>query len=465
LKLAAAAFGSFLSVLLLCKFTGAPIDLAILAVIVSFSLGQESRNVPILIRIAHTLLGFLITVGLAGTLHSLFGSGPAFFASLAAIIVGTTLLGIFGGMWSTLRRVAFRAIGAMLFFPLPMMGHLANLPGFVIVAAGISVIWNFLVSFLPAEAGGSRPERTPSKSWNITSLRAAQQGLGMTLTLVVGYWLFPHEVPWAFITAYMVSVSVRTRGELIVKSGSRLFGAIGGAVAGIVSIPLINVVGPWIALILLSVLVLASFLRQFSYVWWSAGLTLILTILYSLLDPTTPVPAVQRLLGITLGAVAAVSGAFFIPLPTRRIVRVYLGRILAELDVVLSFLPKGSQEELNTAYHHFTEQVQSFYEVVRSAAIHLIPTTWHPAASWTTAISRIESSMSDLMEEANKEPRMIDEVRIGQLRRNNVSLRKQVAGRESSPLEELKSSSGDSRSEKTLTKINEEMTRLSFLII
>ncbi len=384
---ALAAVGSFVATFAVGQLVAAPIDTAILAVVVSVSIGSLNQG-SALRRLVRATFGLAAVVTMGIGLHTAFHEPIEFFAALSVLVVASSLVasrGTLGKEWGTL---GLRVVGALLFFPAPMAAHLSTRPRLVALAAVIAFGFAYAAGFFARE-GEKRLASAPS-SWSVTLWRAGQQASAMALTLGVGAWLVPTELPWAFISAYLISTTVRTRAELVVKGTQRLLGAFLGALLGVVGAPLVGLNGPLVAIVMLTLLLLALFLRAFSYAWWSAGVTLLLSLVYGLLSPQTPVPVVPRLVGIALGACSAVIAAYvLVPLPTRRILKGMLKRVLASLDDLLASWTHepATRTELLEKYH---AQVNQFLEACQAGAVEITPARWQPARTWMQAVSRID---------------------------------------------------------------------------
>jgi hypothetical protein len=411
----------------LSLWTGAPIDLAVLAVAVSVTVGGETGAVTTGGRLTR-LAGGLVATAVLGWAVRLLPSEIWFFTGLAAVSVGATLMAGLGRWGKTAGGVLIRSVSALVFFPAPMAVHLSAYPGLILLTVAVTLAVSFLAGFLGPREPVAEISDSTATSLPVSLARAGQQAAAFLLTLTLVSWWLPSEVPWAFITAFVVSVSTRTRLELAVKSIARLLGAGGGALVGIAAVGLIAPLGPWLAVLMLAVLSAGAYLRQFSYAWWAATITLLLTWLYALLDPTAPVPVLPRLEGIVLGAAAAVLAAFLlVPLPSRRILRGLLGRALAELDAVLVRVAEGSPE-LTPAWDEFDRQLAVFEKTARSAGLRRLM-RWHPVAGWLPMVAVLREAAEAVVGVVSASRGPLPSA--GLVRKALGSVRKVLAGKES----------------------------------
>lgn len=422
LRTALSVTAAFLGGWALGAGAGVSMDLAVLAVVIAVTVG-ETPAVSAGRRLLPLIGGFAATAVLGWALH-LLPSGIWFFSGLAVVSVGATLVTGLGRWGRTAGRVLIRAVSALVFFPAPLAANLSGHPGLILLTVAVALTAGFLAGFL-----GPREEapETGAAGSSMALARSGQQAAAFLLTLVLVPLWIPSELPWAFITAFVVSVSTRTRLELAVKSVTRLLGASAGALVGIATMGLIPGLGPWLPVPLLAVLVAGAYLRQFSYAWWAATVTLLLTVLYALIDPRVPVPILPRLGGIVLGAAAAVIVAFvLVPLRSRRVLRGLLGRAFAALDEVLVRVADGS--EMAPAWAEFDRQLNVFEKAARAAGLRRFPASWHPVTAWLSGITAVRADAQAVVQAAVPgEPRPW----AGLVRKILGAVRKMLAGKES----------------------------------
>jgi hypothetical protein len=180
------------------------------------------------------------------------------------------------------------------------------------------------------------PPDTPST--RARTRLALASALGVVLALIGGQLLFPEHWPWTVITVIAVSLAAASRGEVLVRSGQRLLGAL---VATAVISPLAGALAPDKGATVVAILVVVAlgfYLREYSRIYWAAALTSMLALAAAL---TAPLGDPSQLLGIRLlaicvGGVCAVVPALLLAPTSRSVLRkrtaVCLGRLRACLD-------------------------------------------------------------------------------------------------------------------------------------
>jgi hypothetical protein len=165
------------------------------------------------------------------------------------------------------------------------------------------------------------PADTPST--RARTRLALASALGVVLALIGGQLLFPEHWPWTVITVIAVSLAATSRGEVLVRSGQRLLGAL---VATAVISPLAGALAPHkaaTALAILVVIALGFYLRDYSRVWWTAALTSMLALAAALTGPGgDPLRLLGiRLLAICLGGACAIVPALLLAPAARSVLR------------------------------------------------------------------------------------------------------------------------------------------------
>lgn len=185
------------------------------------------------------------------------------------------------------------------------------------------------------EAVAEEPEEPPSA--RARARLAMGSTLGVALALAGGQLLFPTHWPWTVITVITVSLSARSRGEVLVRSGQRLLGALGAA--AIVS-PLAGLLAPYPAAVLatmLAVLGAGWYLRDVSRVWWTAAMTATLALIATLVTPAASPWALlgDRLAAIAVGGACAILPALVLAPRSRDLLRRRAGTCLRRLRACL----------------------------------------------------------------------------------------------------------------------------------
>ncbi|HEY1529519.1 MAG TPA: FUSC family protein [Galbitalea sp.] len=173
----------------------------------------------------------------------------------------------------------------------------------------------------PAPGQGLRP---------IASTRMAiQMAVALAAAFTLGALLFPQHVTWVVLTAFIVCSGNRGRADVLYKSGLRILGAAIGTVVASVGLiwltpahPLLQ--GPLLVIVLLAILGIGLWLREWTYAAWAVVMTLVITLLQgaAIHAPVAgaSVPEGQqlwiRILAIIVGAACGLTASWFL-LPVR----------------------------------------------------------------------------------------------------------------------------------------------------
>ncbi|GAA2749907.1 FUSC family protein [Amnibacterium kyonggiense] len=243
--------------------------------------------------------------------------------------------------------------------------------------------------------------------------QALQILLALLAAFAVGFLLFGRHWAWVVITAYVVQIGARGRGHAALTAVERLGGALGGTAAGMAAaaVPLPDPVR--VALILL-VLVSASALRSRSYVWWAAGVTASLALLYDVLGRGSPADLLPRLLAVIVGGlIAAASSWFVLPVRSRDVLRRRVADLLAATQVVLGAIR--------------AEEAAPLGPVCAALARLEELTTTHRAQAWIARVlRRTAPPEAAVLERAAEVGRRLKDLVAGPPERGIGALEKQV---------------------------------------
>ncbi|GAB2750233.1 FUSC family protein [Salinifilum aidingensis] len=145
---------------------------------------------------------------------------------------------------------------------------------------------------------------------------AVQVTTAAGLAILAGQLVSPNRWYWAVITAFVVFISTRSRGDLLVRAWQRTAGTLFGVVAGI--LVAIQIGGHQTAQIavILCCLFLAFYFAGYSYAAMTFFITTLLGALYDMLGTFNIGVLEVRLAETAIGAGAGILSALFI-LPTR----------------------------------------------------------------------------------------------------------------------------------------------------
>lgn len=163
-------------------------------------------------------------------------------------------------------------------------------------------------------ADGDAPERPPGL--RPTTRTAIQVVVAGALSIGLGGLAVPGQWYWAVITAFVVFAGASSRGELVVRAGSRVAGTLGGLLAGVLVASAVNGHLALQLVVLLLCVFLAFYLLPISYALMTFFLTTMVGVLYGLLGRFSVALLEVRLVETVIGAVAGVVAALFV-LPTR----------------------------------------------------------------------------------------------------------------------------------------------------
>jgi len=216
---------------------------------------------------------------------------------------------------------------------------------------------------------------------------ALQMGASLALAFVLGRWLFAQHWSWVVMTAFVVSSGNRGRGDVVYKSGLRIIGAAAGTVAATFLSGALAPRDAATVVVIFVVLGVATWLRSFSYAYWAAAITSVLSLLYGYFGESGARYLPDRLEGIAVGAAIAVAVAWLVmPVRTAEVLRRRLADVLAALSDVLAALG-GEQPELASRAERFEHALAALEEVAKPVEVHrLLTRAWRHGGHIADAI-------------------------------------------------------------------------------
>ncbi len=187
---------------------------------------------------------------------------------------------------------------------------------------------------LPAPAPGDRPPR-----WRLrpTDRLALQMGLALALAFAIGFVFFGDRWAWIVLTVVVVVIGNTGRADVMYKGVQRLVGAAVGTVLAL--LPAARLAAPTVGTIalLIAIVFVGLFAREFAYLWWALFFTLALAILQGFSGGPGGTAGGfllgERLEEILIGSVLALLVAWFVlPVRSEGTVRRRLGTVLAALQ-------------------------------------------------------------------------------------------------------------------------------------
>ncbi len=392
-----------------------------------------SLQVPVLAVVLALTAARVTTAGRRGWLEALVELPCLSFAAAAAgsllihvpwagqilLVLGLTV-GIFARRYGPAGRRVGRLVAppflALLITPVPVVapaGSAALL--WAPVAALIALLWATgcaaaarLLHLVPSPAAEVTPpalaaatvetekaEHQPAgpgrrRRLDAPTRMAIQMAGGLVAALVAGHALFGDRWPWTVLSAYLVASGNRGRGDVVHKAGLRVVGALVGTVlASSVSFS-VPQGHNWNLVLLFAVMLAALALRPRSYAFWAAGVTAMVSLLHGYLGEHAGATAQllgERLLGVLVGSVIAVSAAWFlVPVRTSDVLRRRIADCLAALTDELA---DGADPEA-PRFRQALERVDELAATLRAhARLPLVPKGPRPLRA-VTALHELE---------------------------------------------------------------------------
>ena len=198
------------------------------------------------------------------------------------------------------------------------------------------------------QAAPAVPTRTPSGTRPIASTRMAiQMAIALTAAFVVGYFVFPQHVAWVVLTAFIVCSGNRGRADVLYKSGLRIVGAAIGTIVASIGLVWLTpahqsaqgsfLQGPPLVILLLVILGIGLWLREWTYALWAVVMTLVITLLQGAVIPVASGTGGEqlwiRILAIVVGAACGLAASWFVlPIRSEGVVRKRVAEALAALS-------------------------------------------------------------------------------------------------------------------------------------
>ncbi len=213
----------------------------------------------------------------------------------------------------------------------------------LVVCAGAAAFgWTTVVRLVSTRLGLMRAE-VPSplsrdapasrSGLNVSVRMALQMAVALTAAFAIGFWAFPMHWGWVVLTAFIVCSGARGRGDAAYKGLLRLVGALAGTIGAAVLAQVALPNGVAAAAAIFAALFLGMWLRERSYAYWAACVTLALALLQHLEGEQAMALLLGRIEGIFVGAVCAVAATWFVyPIHTESVVRRRVADVLAALD-------------------------------------------------------------------------------------------------------------------------------------
>jgi hypothetical protein len=342
----AAILATYACALLVEHQAGLHVDIVILAIVLAMTTARIQRAAgpaDRLIGLAVLPAAAVAAAGISRLMSVHPDAGDALFVA-----------GMFASVW--VRRFGPHATRAGTLLTAPLVAVLimppSGLPGpgtlWVAVIALIASLWVSVFLLLAYRTGLAVPPHGPAaarppagaaagKRIRVSTRMALQLATALAAAFAVGRTIWPGHWAWVVLTAFIVCSGARGRGDVVLKGTLRGAGAAAGtAVATAVAGPF----GPHAdasVVVMFAALAIATWLREFSYAWWAACVTAVLSLLYGWFGQAPGGLLETRLEGIAAGAALGIAASWLIlPVRTGDVARRRAADALAALSGVLT---------------------------------------------------------------------------------------------------------------------------------
>jgi uncharacterized membrane protein YccC len=214
-----------------------------------------------------------------------------------------------------------------------------------------------LMSVQPGQAGGLRP---------IASTRMAiQLAIALAASFVLGDILFPGHTTWVVLTAFIVCSANRGRADVLYKSGLRIVGAAIGTTVASLGLALMGsghpaFQGPTLVVMLLALIGVGLWLREWTYAAWAVIMTLVITLLQGVAIPVAAGTGAEelweRILAIIVGAILGLAASWFVlPVRSESVVRKRIAAALAAVSEYAAERTELADATLSAALNQLDE--------------------------------------------------------------------------------------------------------------
>lgn len=402
-------------ILLLCFGSGLLLDhfalpgptIVILTMVLGLTLGRSQRHHGTRQRLVALSALPLIAVACAGI-------GWLFLrhATIADVLftLGLSLsiwLRRFGPWGLRIGALVMTPFTAVLVTPVPVPLHpgaggqsLGKMMLWSAVASVIAFLWVWIVQESATRAGllpapPPAVKRVPSQAGGriqTSDRMAVQMVLSLSLAFVIGRGVFGVHWTWIVLTAFIVNIGNRGRGDVVHKSALRIVGASVGTVAATLLSGLFPPHDQAAVAVILIVMVIGNWLRTFSYTYWAGSVTSVLSLLQGYFGENHVSLIGERLLQIVLGGALSVVIAWFVlPVKSGQVLRRRVADCLAPLtDALVAAL--RSPEELAGHQRLFEHALAALEQVAPAFLAHRrVLRVWLRAASAAHLADSIEA--------------------------------------------------------------------------
>ena len=342
----AAVLATYACALLIEHQAGLHVDIVILAIVLAMTTARIQRAAgpaDRLIGLAVLPAAAVAAAGISRLMSVHPNAGDALFVT-----------GMFVSVW--VRRFGPHATRAGTLLMAPLVAVLimppSGLPGpgtlWVAVIGLIASVWVSLLQLLAYRTGLAVPPHAPAaarppvgaragKRIGVSTRMALQMATALAAAFAIGRTIWPGHWAWVVLTAFIVCSGARGRGDVLLKGTLRGAGAAAGTA---VATALAGTFGPHAdasVVVMFAALAVATWLREFSYAWWAACVTAVLSLLYGWFGQAPGGLLETRLEGIAVGAALGIAASWLIlPVRTGDVARRRAADALAALSGVLT---------------------------------------------------------------------------------------------------------------------------------
>jgi hypothetical protein len=266
-------------------------------------------------------------------------------------------------------------------------------------ASVIAFLWVWIVQetatravLLPPPAAVRRALSASGGRIQASDRMAVQMALSLSLAFVIGRGVFGVHWTWIVLTAFIVDIGNRGRGDVVHKSVLRIVGASVGTVAATLLSGLFPPHDSAAVAVILVVMVIGNWLRTFSYTYWAGAVTSMLSLLQGYFGENDASLIGERLLQIALGGALSVAVAWFVmPIKSGQMLRRRITDCLAPLtDALVAAL--RSPEDIAGHQRLFEHALAALEQVAPAFLAHRrLLRVWLRTAAFTHLADAIEA--------------------------------------------------------------------------
>ncbi|MFL4904091.1 FUSC family protein [Streptomyces sp. MMS24-I2-30] len=285
-------------------------------------------------------------------------------------IGGTIWLRRFGPLATTIGSLATPPFVVALVDPVPS-GPGAGRFLWAALAALIAAASTAVFQLAAVRAGVNKPRpatppvaRGTGSRLAISDRMAGQMVLGLAAAFLIGRLAYPSHWPWTVLTTFIVCSGNRGRADVLHKGVLRISGAAVGTVAATLLAGVFPPRDPTTIAVILVVLVVATWLRGYSYAYWAGCVTGLLALLYGYYGQTGTGLLFTRVGAIVVGAAVGIAATWFVlPVRSTDVLRRRTASALAALNDVLDAVLRPEPARFPSVRARFLDSLARLDEI------------------------------------------------------------------------------------------------------